>query len=69
MPNLYKIMAMIEKNIFRPLIKVENTRPIDPEIIEKKPHKVLTFYTDPAWPFLQGIYVILHQVICNVEID
>ena len=62
-------MATIEKNIFRPLLKVENKRAMDPELIEKKPHKVLTFYTDPAWPYLYDMYELLHQVITNVEID
>ena len=41
-------------------MKVENKRAIDPEIIEKKPHKVEYYYTDPAWPYLHGVYVILH---------
>ena len=68
-PNLTKIMQMIEKNIFRPLIKVENKRAMDPELIEKKPHKVLIFYTDPAWPYLFGIYELLFQIIINVDID
>jgi len=62
-------MGMIEKNIFRPLISVANKRAPDIETLEKHPHKVEVFFTDPAWPYLHGVYMIFLQIVSNTEID
>ena len=60
---------MIEKNIFRPLISIANKRALDIETMERKPHKVEVYYTDPAWPYLHGVYVIFLQIASSVDVD
>ena len=65
-PHLDRVMEMIEKNIFRPLPSIKK---VDLDKQETGIDAVDT--TDPAWPYLQGIYEILHMIITSnlVEVN
>ena len=63
-PHLDKVMEMIAANLFRPLPRLNNAE------LEKEDTGVeQEDVRDPAWPYLQGIYEILHNVVCCPLID
>ena len=58
-PNLDKVMEMIEKNIFRPLPNISSLEADEGDGIDQEN------MTDPAWPYLMGIYEIFHMCITS----
>lgn len=63
-PNLQRVMDMIQKNIFRPLPLVKNTE-VEGELPVGDDDMVL----DPSWPHLQPVYEFFLQLIVNDAVD
>ena len=59
-PNLDRVMEMIEKNIFRPL---PNIKRVDLDKRETGIEQVEI--VDPAWPYLQGVFEIFLSILMN----
>ena len=58
-PNLDKVMEMIEKNIFRPLPNISSLEADENDGIGQED------MSDPAWPYLMGIYEIFHMCVTS----
>ena len=63
-PNLDRVMEMIEKNIFRPL---PNIKRVDLDKSETGVEKEEV--RDPTWPYLKGVFEIYMMILMSDRID
>ena len=63
-PNLDKVMEMVEKNIFRPLPNIKRLD-LDKRETGIEQEEVV----DPAWPYLQGVFEIFLMILANDKVE